>query len=426
MGARVLSHAFPRREGVLWAGHVPLTRIHEQHGTPLYVYDAEVVRERFRSLSAAFSGIELMLAYSVKANGNLALLDLLRRMGSGADIVSGGELHRVRAAGFDPERVVFAGVGKSEDELAEAMRWGIHAFHVESRAELETIDRLAARLGTRAAIGLRVNPGIESPTPHEYTRTGHARAKFGIPADEVVDLYRWASKREHLWCRGIDVHIGSQIVSPDPHVQALHQVLEIVERLRADGITLEYVDLGGGFGVRYADQAETMPIEALAARIVPPVSAAGLRLVLEPGRFREGEAGVLLTRVLLVKRSGEKTFVVTDAGMTELLRPSHYGGEHEIDSVRENGAAARVVDVVGPNCETGDFLARDRELPLPAAGDVLAVRTAGAYGFVMSSNYNARRRPAEVIVDGERVLLVRERETMEDLIRGERIPHWSD
>ncbi len=424
MGTGLLSSAFPRREGVLWAGGVPLSRIHEEYGTPLYVYDAAVVRQRYDRLVDAFAGVELMLAYSVKANGNLALLDLLRRLDSGADIVSGGELFRVRAAGFDPERVVFAGVGKSEEELAEAIRWGIHGFHVESQAELETIDRLATRLGKRTPIGLRVNPDILSPTPHAYTRTGHAQAKFGIPAGDVVELYRWAASREHLWCRGIDVHIGSQIVSPDPHVQALDQVLEIVERLRAEGITLEYVDLGGGFGVRYADQSETMPVEALARRIVPSVSAAGLRLVLEPGRFLVGEAGVLLTRVLLVKHSGEKTFVVTDAGMTELIRPSHYGGEHEIEPVRENGAARRVVDVVGPICETGDFLARDRELALPVAGDVLAVRTAGAYGFVMSSNYNARLRPAEVVVDGERVELVRERERMVDLIRGERIPEW--
>ena len=425
MGPRVLG-AFPRKDGVLHAGAVSLSDIVEAHGTPLYVYDLDVVRQRYEELTTAFAGVDLLLAYSVKANGNLALIDFLRRLGAGADIVSGGELHRVRRAGFEPDRVVFAGVGKSEAEIAEAIDWGIYAFHVESEAELHTIDRLAARAGKRAPIGLRVNPDIQSPTPHEYTRTGHAGAKFGIPVHRVVELYRWAATRPHLRCRGIDVHIGSQIVTPDPHFDALSSVLEVARELRASGIELEYVDLGGGYGVRYADQVTAMPMDELARRIVPAVVDEGLRLLLEPGRFLVGEAGVLLTRVELVKSSGAKTFVVTDAGMTELIRPSHYGGEHEIELVEAGSGTETVVDIVGPICETGDFLARDRSLPLPAAGDVLAVRTAGAYGFVMSSNYNARPRAAEVTVEAGRVELVRARESVEDLTRGERIPERAE
>jgi len=421
LGPGVLSEAFPRIGGTLHAGAHSLDSLAAQFGTPLYVYDAQVIRERYARLVRAFSGVDLLVAYSVKANGSLGILDVLARMGAGADIVSGGELFRARRAGIPPEHIVFAGVGKSDVEIAAALSEGIHAFHVESEGELRQIDRLAAAQGVVAPVGLRVNPDILSPTPHEYTRTGHGTSKFGVPLDEVLELYRWAQERPALEPVGIDVHIGSQIVSPEPYARALDQVLEVVRLLAAEDIHLHYVDLGGGYGVRYGDVPAEMPIEELAATIVPRVRQAGLRLLVEPGRYLVGDAGVLLTRVEGVKRTA-KTFVITDAGMSEMLRPSHYGGQHVIESVAPPSGPQTTVDVVGPICETGDFLARDRDLPLPAVGDLLAVRTAGAYGFAMASNYNARPRPAEVLVDGTDVHLIRERERLEDLIRGEHIP----
>ncbi|RMH22970.1 MAG: diaminopimelate decarboxylase [Gemmatimonadetes bacterium] len=409
-------------DGTLAAGEVPLDALAREFGTPLYVYDWAVARTNLERLRAAFGDADLLVAYSVKANGNLALLARLAGEGAGADIVSGGELHRCLLAGVPPERIVFAGVGKTRDEIAAALDARILAFNVESRGELEVIDALARERGVRARFAVRVNPDIEAGTPHEYTRTGHAATKFGVAADEALALYRWAAGRPALEAVGIDVHIGSQIVEPEPYRRALAHVLEIADRLASEGVSLRFVDLGGGYGVRYADE-EAMAIETLARLVVPPVRERGLRLVLEPGRFIVGDAGVLVARVLYVKRSGTKTFVITDGGMTELIRPSHYRGYHEIEPVRERPGAPRVTaDVVGPICETGDFLARERTLPLPEPGDLLAVRTAGAYGFTMASNYNGRRRPAEVLVDGDDVVLARRRESFDDLVRGERLP----
>ncbi len=424
MGKGVLSLPFPRKDGVLTAGEVPLDTLARQFGTPLYVYDAEVIRDRYSRLIEAFAGVRLMLAYSVKANGSLGILEVLRQLGAGADIVSGGELFRARRVGIPANKIVFAGVGKTDAEIRAALAEGIRAFHVESRGELEQIDRIAEDLRVRAPIGLRVNPDVMSPTPHEYTRTGHASTKFGIPSAEAYELYLWAAGREWLDPVGIDVHIGSQITSPEPHTLALDAVMRVVDKLRVANIELEYLDLGGGFGVRYEDSPEEMPLARLAEQVVPRVRDAGLELLLEPGRFLVGEAGVLLTRVLGTKRNAERTFVIVDAGMTELLRPSHYGGEHAIESVSDaDGVAdALPVDVVGPICETGDFLARDRRMPVAEPGSLLAVRTAGAYGFAMASNYNGRTRPAEVLVDGAAVHLIRERESLDDLVRGEHIP----
>lgn len=410
---------FPRVDGELRCGEVPAEELARRFGTPLYVYDLAAVRRRVDLFRSAFSDIDHLVAYSVKANGNLKLLRALAELGCGADITSGGELFRARRAGVSADKIVFAGVGKTEEEIGYALDEDILAFNAESRPELERIDAVATRLGRTARFGVRVNPDVFAETPHEYTRTGHAESKFGVPWAEAVDLYRWAAGRDHLEPVGIDVHIGSQIVEAEPYVRAVERVLELVAELGDDGIELEYLDVGGGFGISYDDKPG-MDIRALARDVVPRVKASGLRLLLEPGRSLVGEAGILLTRVQYVKRTEAKTFVIVDGGMSELIRPSHYGGYHQIEPVtdparREEGT----VDVVGPICETGDFLALDREMRVPEQGDLLAVRTAGAYGFAMASNYNGRRRPAEVIVDGDQVQLARRRETFEDLVRGE-------
>ena len=414
-----LKQPFPRIDGELWAGERRVADLVAEFGSPLYVYDAGVIEAAYRRIEAAFAGVDLLLAYSVKANSNLEILRRLRTLGAGADIVSRGELHRCLAAGISPNDIVFAGVGKTEVEMEAALEAGILAFNVESAEELQVLGQVAERLGKPAPIALRVNPDIVADTPHEYTRTGHGATKFGIPVDRVLDLYRSVADHPMLEIRGIDVHIGSQILEPAPYETALDQVLKLASEVSAEGIDLEFVDLGGGFGVGYEGDGG-LSVEDLAAMVVPRVAETGLRLILEPGRFIVGEAGILVTEVLYVKHSGPKTFVVMDGGMTELIRPSHYQGFHRIEPVvlREE-AAHEVVDVVGPICESGDFLARDRLLQMPTHGDLLAVHTAGAYGFVMASNYNSRPRPAEVVVDGTEVTLARRRESLDDLLRGE-------
>ena len=414
-----VTQPFPRIDGELWAGERRVADLVAEFGSPLYIYDAGVIEAAYRRIEAAFVGVDLLLAYSVKANSNLEILRRLRALGAGADIVSRGELHRCLAAGFSPDDMVFAGVGKTEVEMEAALEAGILAFNVESAEELQVLSQVAERLGKPAPVALRVNPDIVADTPHEYTRTGAGTTKFGIPVDRVLDLYRWAADQRTLEIRGIDVHIGSQILDPEPYERALDPVLDLAAEVRGEGIDLDFVDLGGGYGVGYEGE-DGMSVEDLAAIVVPRVAETGLRLILEPGRFIVGEAGILVTRVLYVKHSGPKTFVVMDGGMTELIRPSHYQGFHRIEAVisREE-AAHEVVDVVGPICETGDFLARDRMLQMPAHGDLLAVHTAGAYGFVMASNYNSRLRPAEVVVDGAEVTLARRRESLDDLVRGE-------
>ena len=407
---------------MLHCGPFALDDIAARFGTPLYLYDGALLEDRYRTFEAAFAGARLLVAYSVKANGNLALLNQLARLGSGADIVSGGELARALEAGIPAERIVFAGAGKNEEELDAGLEAGIYGFNVESREELHLLERIAIRRGVQARIALRVNLDIASPTPHEYTRTGHAGTKFGVPADEIMDLYRWAASRTALRVAGIAVHIGSQIVDVEPYERAAREIFALERALSDEGIPLEYVDLGGGFGVAYGDDSE-IDLARVAAAVLPAVQRRRLRLVLEPGRFIVGESGTLIVRVLYVKRSGNKTFVITDGGMTELLRPSHYGGYHQVEPVRARpGAPVVVTDVVGPVCEDGDFLARDRAIELPSAGDLMVVRTAGAYGFSMASNYNSRLRPAEVLVAGGGLHLIRRRETFADLVRGERIP----
>ena len=390
-----------------------------EHGTPLYVYSRRSMEERVARLDAAFAPLDRLLAYSVKANGNLSVLRVLARAGCGADIVSGGELHRALLAGIPADRIVFSGVGKTAAELDAAIAAGILCFNVESEGELRLLAARAKRAGRVAPVALRINPDIESPTPHAYTRTGHRATKFGIASEDAARLYRLAAELEGVEPVGIDAHIGSQITDPEPYHQSLMHLLDLADTLRGEGIVIRMLDLGGGFGVAYEAQADPDPA-VFAERIVPHLAASGMRLILEPGRYLVGHAGVLLTQVLYVKRTGEKTFVITDAGMNDLLRPSHYSSYHRVEPVRVvEGRERREVDVVGPICESGDFLALDREMPLPEPGDLLAIHTTGAYGFSMASTYNARPRPAEVLVEGDRARLVRRRESHDDLVRGE-------
>lgn len=418
-----LIEAFPRKGGELQCAELAVGDVARRFGTPLYLYDAAVVDDRVRAFRDAFAGVDLLLAYSVKANGNLAILNRIARLGAGADIVSGGELFRALRAGIPPGRIVFAGVGKRAAEIRAALDASVRAIHVESEAELRLLEGVAEDQGRVAPISIRINPDVHAPGPHEYTRTGHASSKFGVPVPAALELYRKARDRESLEILGVDVHIGSQIEEVEPYEQALDRALEVVEALRDEGIRLEYLDLGGGFAVAEDRDGVRLDPAELAKAVVPRVREADLRLVLEPGRSVVSEAGILVTRVLDVKEQGGRTFVVTDAGMTDFLRPSLYGSSHRIEPVTAHADRdVRTVDVVGPVCETGDFLGRDRRLALPEPGELLAVRNAGAYGFVMAMHYNGRPRPAEALVDGDSAYLVRARERNRDLIRGEVIP----
>ncbi len=410
--------AFSYREGKLFCEDVAAEELVAAFGTPLYVYSRGEILERFRAFRTAFSALDPLIAFSVKANGNLSVLRLLGEEGSGADIVSGGELGRARLAGIPPRKIVFSGVGKTVTELAAALAARIYGFNVESEGELRELAALGEATGTRAPVALRVNPDVQSPTPHHYTRTGHYETKFGIPIDEARRLYQAAAQMPGLELRGIDVHIGSQILEVAPYVVAVERVLALVEELRRAGIELEYIDVGGGFGIAYDDD-EGPPASEFANALVPLLQDSGLRAVFEPGRYIVGPAGVLLTRVLYVKELG-KTFVVTDAGMNDLLRPSHYSSYHRVAPVELHPERdALKVDVVGPICESGDFLALDRTVERVREGELLVISTTGAYGFSMASTYNARPRPAEVLVDGDHFRLIRRRETLDDLVRGE-------
>ncbi|HSJ25041.1 MAG TPA: diaminopimelate decarboxylase [Longimicrobiales bacterium] len=398
---------------------VPAEHLVAEYGTPLYVYSEHAIVSRYMAFRDAFAAVDPLIAYSVKANGNLSVLRLLADAGAGADIVSGGELHRARLAGIPPDRIVFSGVGKTITELAAALDAGIHAFNVESEGELRTLSDLAVTMGTKAPVALRVNPDVETRTPHHYTATGHKATKFGIPYEDAEAMYHLAASLPGVRVRGVDVHIGSQIVDVEPYCQAVSRVLQLVERLKAAGIALEFIDVGGGFGVSYDEGASPEP-SVFADGLLPLLQQSALRVVFEPGRYIVGPAGVLLTRVLYVKHMSGKTFVITDAGMNDLLRPSHYSSYHRVEPAQRDVTREQVaVDVVGPICESGDFLALDRPLPRIEPGELLAIGTVGAYGFAMASTYNARPRPAEIMVAGAEHRVVRRRETYDDLVQGE-------
>jgi diaminopimelate decarboxylase len=414
----VRADPFPRLDGILSCGEVSLSELAAEWGTPLYVYNGDAIRQRYDELTSALAPVPHLIAYSVKANGNIGVLRTLGEQGAGADIVSAGELHRALHAGIPSNRIVFSGVGKTVIELAAALDAEIRCFNVESEGELRALSELAAASGREAPIALRVNPNIETPTPHAYTRTGHAATKFGVPAEDALRLYRLAAALPGIRVVGVDAHIGSQILEVEPFRRAVLHLLALVEQLRAEGMEIQLLDLGGGLGISYHG-GEAITAQQFADVVLPLVEPADVTLVLEPGRFIVGEAGVLVTRVLYVKEGGGKRFIITDAGMNDLIRPSHYSGYHAVEPVETRGRVRGHVDVVGPICETGDFLALDREVELPEPGELLAICTVGAYGFSMSSTYNQRPRPAEVLVTGGVARLVRRRETIEDLIAAE-------
>ena len=406
-------------DGVWHADDVPLPAIAEAAGTPCYVYSARVVRQQYRRLAAAFAGVPTRVHYSIKANSNLALLRLLRAEGASANIVSGGELYRCLQAGYGPGEVIFGGVGKTARELGEALDARVRFFNVESEGEILLLDAVARERGLVAPVSLRVNPGVSVETPHHYIKTGEEGHKFGIPFDEVQGAAELARSLPNVRLVGLDMHIGSQLAAYDPYGAALLRVLGLLTRLRADGVdTIEYLDVGGGLSVRYHDE-EPADVERVAHGIIAATRGLGLTLVIEPGRFLVAEAGVLLGRVLYRKRSGGKEVVVTDTGMNDLIRPSHYDAYHAITAAQPHRGRL-TADVVGPICESGDFLALDRETDELRPGDLVVVHTAGAYGYVMASNYNSRPRAAEVLVDGARWEVATARETYEDLVRHER------
>lgn len=410
---------FEYRQGQLYAEDVPVADLARRFGTPCYVYSRATLTRHFRVFDDAFGSHPHLVCYAVKANGNLGVLNVLARLGSGFDIVSVGELERVLAAGGDPGKVVFSGVGKREDEIARALEVGIRCFNVESEAELERLQQVAAAHGVQAPVSLRVNPDVDAGT-HPYISTGLKENKFGIAIADAPDVYARAASRANLRVTGVDCHIGSQLTTLAPFTDTLDRLLLLVERLAADGIGIDHIDLGGGIGIRYRDEQPPHPSQHIAA-VLERLAGLPYAVYVEPGRAIVGNAGLLLTRVEFLKCSEHKNFAIVDAAMNDLIRPSLYSAWMEIipaDATLER--AQQRYDVVGPICETGDFLGKDRELAV-AEGDLLAVRSAGAYGFTMSSNYNARPRAAEVLVDGSEVHLVRARESLASLYAGESV-----
>ncbi len=410
---------FEYRDGELHAEAVSLRTIAETYGTPAYVYSRATLERHWRAFDQAFAGHPHLVCYAVKANSNLAVLNLLTRLGSGFDIVSGGELERVIAAGGDPAKVVFSGVGKRREEMARALELGIRCFNVESEAELERLESIAAAAGRVAPVALRVNPDVDAHT-HPYISTGLKENKFGIPMDQALPLYRSISDSPHLQVSGIDCHIGSQLTELSPFLDALDRVLALVDRLGGEGIHIDHLDLGGGLGVRYRDEQPPEPAD-YAAALASRLGQSEVEIFIEPGRAIAANAGVLLTRVEYLKPTEAKDFAIIDAAMNDLLRPALYQAWQEIVTVEQHPQGREgTYDLVGPVCETGDFLGKQRRLTL-REGSLLAVRSAGAYGFTMASNYNTRPRPPEILVDGERLHLARPRETLEDLFGSERV-----
>ncbi len=406
-------------DGTLACEDIDLAALADTYGTPAYVYSKQAIVSRFRAYESALAGLAHRVCYSVKANSNLAILDVLRAEGAGFDIVSGGELYRVLAAGGEAASVVFSGVGKTEAEIRFALEKGIHSFNCESEAEIELISRLAVSLHRTASIGIRVNPDVNAIT-HPYISTGLREHKFGVDIAFAEDLYSRAANLPGILTEGVSCHIGSQLLSIDPLIEAADRAIALVERLRTRGLPIRNLDLGGGLGVPYRSSDPALSINTLIDHLRPKIQTLDLMLMLEPGRSIVAESGVLLTRVLLTKQNGDKKFVVLDAAMNDLIRPALYQAHHEIVPVRTiDGREQIQADIVGPVCETGDFFARGREIQAVEPGDLLAIRTAGAYGFVLASNYNSRPRPCELLIDGAEAHVARRRETYEDLIRGE-------
>lgn len=419
-------HHFEYKNGEYHCEGVPLSRIAEQVGTPFYCYSHATLKHHFEVFDKAFESVPHLICFAVKANSNIAILRLFAKLGGGADIVSGGELHRALIAGIPSEKIVYAGVGKTRDEIRQALKAGVLMFNVESTQELLSIDAVAAELGVTACVALRINPDVD-PQTHPYISTGLKQNKFGISWAAALEEYRLAKGLNNIEITGIHKHIGSQITQITPFVDALDRTLNLVRQLKDEGIDIRNIDIGGGLGITYKDEAPPHPRE-LAEKIAPMLKETGCRIIFEPGRVLVGNAGALVTRVLYTKVNEGKNFFIVDAGMNDLARPSLYGSFHGIIPLDEEANERTKVsaDVVGPICESGDFLAKDRVLPLFRPGDIMAVMSAGAYGFSMSSNYNSRRRAAEVLVNGSRFDIIRERETIDDLIQGENVPDYLD
>lgn len=410
--------------GVLHLEGASLARLAKQYGTPLYVYSLKAILENFGRIKSAFAAIDPLIAYSAKANTNGAILRALARQGAGLDVVSGGELIRGLKAGIPAARIIFAGVGKTEQEISLAIENGIRAFNIESLPEAEQIAKVARRLKKTARANLRINPDVDAHT-HAYISTGKKENKFGINFDQALEIFAAAANLKGLQLDGIHVHIGSEILETVPHLKALKRVKSLIDTLRQRGHAISMVNLGGGFGIGYGDREEPMDVPGLAKKLIPVLASMDCEVAFEPGRSIVGNAGLLLTQVLYVKDGSLKKFVIVDAGMNDLIRPSLYDAYHRIVRVREDrGEKAEKVDVVGPICESGDFFAKDRKLSPMVQGDLLAIYDAGAYGFAMSSRYNSRPTVAEVLVHKGKAHLVRERETVDDLMAKERIPEF--
>ncbi len=422
---KIMNHHsyFNYKHGELFCEGVCISEVARRVGTPFYLYSYNSLMGNYRKLAHAFSKLSPLICYSLKANGNLTLSKILATEGAGADILSGGELYKALQAGFSPGKIVFAGPGKNEKEIEYALKENVFMLNVESASELKLIEKTAQRLNRKARVSLRLNPDVEVET-HRYITTGKKENKFGISFSQAKKLYEKIAKSRIIKPVGVHIHIGSQITSPVPYIKALEKAGELFDSLKEKGLNLQYIDIGGGFGISYEKGKPPLDIEELAKKIYPLLKKREAKLIIEPGRFLVGPAGLLITRVLYKKRGGEKTFIIVDAGMNDLIRPSLYGAYHQIKKLKEPGKTkpSEVVDVVGPLCETGDFFALGRSLPETLEGEYLALMDAGAYSFSMSSVYNARPRPPEVLVKEDRWWIIRERETYQDLIRGEVIP----
>ncbi|WP_395743772.1 diaminopimelate decarboxylase [Prosthecobacter sp.] len=428
-------HSFRYHQGQLFAENVPLQSLAEKHGTPLYVYSKATITGHYTRLDASLAKLNHLICYAVKANSNIAVLSTIAKLGGGFDIVSAGELYRVIKAGGDPAKCTFAGVGKTRDEIEYALKQGIYSFNAESEAELHYINQVAGELGMKAPVAVRVNPNVDAKT-HAKITTGKSENKFGIDFDQILDVYaRVASECPNLVIKGLQMHIGSQLTNVAPFLEAVQKVIPLVTQVKQK-YGIEFFSIGGGIGINYKqsldsgdvtwwqENAEVHPltIQAYAEAVVPHLEPLGLRILCEPGRFMVGNAGTMLTKVLYEKRGSAKTFKIVDAGMNDLIRPTLYEGWHQIVPLKQPAdATVEKVDVVGPICESGDFLAQNREIPLVKEGEYLAVLSAGAYGFTMASNYNTRPMPAEILVDGDKATVVRERQTLEDVLKGEHL-----
>jgi diaminopimelate decarboxylase len=407
-------HYFEFRKGELWAEDVRVSELAERYGTPLYVYSTKTLKRHFRAFDEALGDFDHLTCFSVKANSNVSLLRLLGGMGAGVDIVSGGELYRALAAGIEPRKIVFSGVGKQDHEIKEALEADILMFNVESAQELARIGSIAQQMNVVARVSMRINPDVD-PKTHPYISTGLRKNKFGLDMLEATGAYSMANSHPALDPVGMDCHIGSQLTQIAPFVEALEKLLDFCHRLQTSGIDIRYLDLGGGLGITYDEESPPLPKD-LGRAIIDTLAGRKLTVILEPGRAIAGNAGILVTRVIYTKKTPAKNFVIVDAGMNDLVRPSLYQAFHRIEEVSPKGRKKLTMDVVGPICESSDFLALDRSLPAVQPGECLAVFSAGAYGFVMSSQYNSRLRAAEVIVDGDQAILARKRETYQDLI----------